>query len=223
MPGSPKLETISITESEIRKKVNGSACSSVRVKLGDDTISTIAIGNSRRRISTFIETLAKLGPWTRLECLDKRGDTIAIVDNDSDAGELEDLGTSVDAKDTHRMERAFKIATEAILRGQREVLLMRDKETATVLGALSGVVKEVTNALHAVSEMHRAQLDSAVAAAEAAAESNQRDWVEQATELAEAAPQLAPLVQLLFSALGKKAPLPAGKTNGANGAAKATT
>ena len=224
------MEGSQITEAELRKQLKGANPVSIRVMLGDETVRKVAMSPTRNKWVKFLDVLGKLGPWSRLECLDKNDNVLGIVNNEAEAGDLEDLGVTGTSSEIMKMERVLSISTKAILQAQREVLMMRDRETVALMQSVGSVVKDLTGGMRVLQEMHAAQLDAAYGAGEQAAIASQapaRDKIEQATELiegiAKAAPDVMPAIFMLLKSLGldkllPKAPAPAAKPpNGANG------
>lgn len=237
MPGAPKPIGVPCEDKIRQAIVQNKNAVSIRVINGDEVVKTIVLGHSRRRAVQFLETLSRLdSPWSSLDVLNKDKDVITVVKNDGEPGELEALGEgpqlSSSASSAIAQTAAIaRVMGEVILRGQREVLTYRSREVDTVMGALGNVVKDLGGVVHAINQAHTEQMEAITDAAEHRAQLQNRDWVEQLTELMEAAPGLAPMVMPLIAALknalvptkpAAKPPAssPANGANGANGAAK---
>lgn len=210
MPGANRIGVQ--CEDKVRAAITTNKnATSVKVLLGDEVVKEIELGHSRRRASQFLETLARIGNWSSLDLVGKSGKTIAVVENDGEAGPIEDLGATSSTREQRIFESAMRICVEGVLRGQREVLSYRSKEVDTVMQAVASSVKELTGALHAVNEAHAIERESLIEAADRRVESAQkggRDWAEQFADAAEAAaeavPQLAPAVFAVKAALTPK-------------------
>jgi hypothetical protein len=91
----------------------------------------LAVPAHRNKWTRLRATIDNLGPWTRIECLDKAKSVIAVIDNDErPAGELEDLddGGSDDGVTLREKE-----LLQLMLKSQDVALARHEKLLSTLL------------------------------------------------------------------------------------------
>jgi len=175
-----------------------------------ETPRIVAVPTRRKRWGHVIETI-EAKPWVRCELRDKKGAILGYVDNDGEAGGIEDLGGG--APGGTQQQRWF---LEQMLRAQETALKWRSKEHSDLMTAMRDLLEVNTHATRELVEIFRVQRDvSADVAAMQAAAANGGD-MDQIIKLIEASPQLVaavgPLLQILIAkARGAKPALTAGK------------
>ncbi len=166
----------------------------VRVFNGEDDAREVAVPTRRKRWSSVIEAVDARA-WTRCVLLDKSGAELAHVENEGQARELEELGTSF-AGVGGQLMLGERIAMLAI-KSMRDALAFRDQETVALLKAQGEVVREMSQGVRALAEVYREQneayADAADARVQAASEAQSGDM----KQLLEALPQLLQLLPIV--------------------------
>lgn len=165
----------------------------VLVMDGGEVTRTVKVPTNRKRWAAVVAVLDRL-TWDRLELRAKGGDTLAIIEAESDNTIADEVAA------TNRDERMLKL----LITAQQAALSSRDKESAAALNACVAVMREMTNAVATLSKVHELQLR---AVQEAAANADEDD--PNALGSLKLLMGLAP--QLLGAAFGPK---PAAKPNG---------
>lgn len=124
----------------------------------------------RNKWTRLRATIDNLGPWTRIECLDKAKSVVAVIDNPhaQAAGELEDLDGDDDGTGVTMREKEL---VQLVLKGQDMALARHEKLLATLLEShvklLDLVSKRLTSLESSYSENFELLQDSLKEAARA--------------------------------------------------------
>jgi hypothetical protein len=164
----------------------------VRAYLGDENHREIAVPQRRRRWAQVVEAIEAM-PWSRCELLDKAGAVLGYVENDAAPTDAEDLTGHGNA-----VTQAERI-TNLVLRGMREAMQFRDAELQALTRAQGDVVREMVVGMRALTELYRAQVDTAADVAEAQAMASQGGQLKELTEAMPVILQALPLLKSLLS------------------------
>lgn len=170
----------------------------VRAYAGDDDARDVAVPQRRRRWSTVIEAIEGRA-WTRVELLDKAGRVLGYVENTEAATGVEDFSSS--SASAKRSEAEWIVAL--VVRTNREVLAFRSEEHASLLKAQGDVVRELTSAMRALSQIYGEQRDAAVDAATSRAEAESGGQLKELLEAAPVIMQALPALRDMLNGKGK--------------------
>lgn len=126
---------------------------SVRAYDAHDDVRDIAIPHGARTKWKRAAKTIEARPWVRLDLLDKAGKTLAHVDNDGPAEDVEDLApaaTSATARDERMLALYHRIT--------RDVRAMESRELLDNLAACREMMKVVTEGMRTLADIQRAQV-----------------------------------------------------------------
>lgn len=169
--------------------------SRVRVWRGDEH-TDVAVPTRRRRWEQVVAAVEAYGEWSRVELLDKGGAVLGVVEGAAGAAPDDAPAAGGD-----REERLLAL----LLRGQREVLTFRDRETSAILTQMGRMLELQMEATRNLVEVYRAQVEVAAEAAAVQARSESVDG-DTIAQLVDAAPKLLPLLPMLMRQATKGPP-----------------
>jgi uncharacterized membrane protein YqiK len=166
----------------------------------DDEPRKVAVPTRRRKWSQVIAAITAR-PWSRVELLDKAGDVLGYVDNDAEAGDVEDLGTSRALAGQAGQVMLAERMNAMCERAAERALSARRTEVDMILRANAAVVEQMTSAMSSMAttlrevadareEKANAEADAALAAAAAADGDQMKQLVEALPMLVQALPAL---------------------------------
>lgn len=164
----------------------------VNVMLGDELQRTIAVPQRRRRWAQVVEAV-EAKPWSMCELMDKSGAVLGYVENDSAPTDAEDISGPQSA-----CSQAERI-TALVLRGMREAMSFRDSELQALTRAQGDVVREMVVGMRALTELYRAQVDTAADVAEAQALAQNGGQLKELMEAMPVIVQALPMLKALLS------------------------
>jgi len=125
---------------------------SVRAYDAHDDVRDIAIPHGARTKWKRAAKTIEARPWVRLDLLDKGGKTLAHVDNDGPAEDIEEL-SAASSSATARDERMLALYH----RITRDVRAMDSRENVELIAACREMMKVVTEGMRTLAEIQRAQ------------------------------------------------------------------
>ena len=135
-----------MNRSDITEEIKKYAPSSLKVQLRDGTDKAVAVPKLRNRWSRTQQVLDSL-PWVAIECLDKDGRLIKLIEDDA---ELDAIGDEVAGEDLG----IAKLLLEVMRTTLKEARLMADVQMRAMGQALSAM----GDAQNALVETYRAAL-----------------------------------------------------------------
>jgi len=121
----------------------------VCVFLGEELHRTIAVPKRKQRWAAVLDVLEPM-EWTTIELRTAKDEILSVL-----VAEREAVGGSA-AETTDRDERLLKL----LIAAQREALTYREREASAALNACVTVMRQMTDAVAALSNMHELQLNS---------------------------------------------------------------
>ena len=142
----------------------------VRLYQGEDAIRDLPVpGHTRKRWEMVCKSAAAFS-WSHAELVDKRGRTLAVVQNADIATEIEDL------QEPSSRRRDGDLAV--MLRAQEMVLRFRDSDTKAAMQAMVSTMRELSNAVGILSKVYQ----QAIMTAQSIAQANASAQVVEAEE-----------------------------------------
>lgn len=120
----------------------------------EEDAKPIAVPNVRNRWQRITATLDKI-PWVKLELLDKTGALLATIENREPAREMEDLPISKAHAEHALALRIVELVSKERTVAVEQVLGNRDSEMKALLAAQASVLKEMSTAMHSLTESYR--------------------------------------------------------------------
>lgn len=128
---------------------------SLRAYDAHDDTRDIAVPPGARTKWTRAAATVNARPWVRLDLLDKAGKVLYHVEHDGPAADVEDLSAPMGVAD-RRDERMLAL----MLRAQREGRDADRREMVDTLGACREMMRVCVDAVRALSEVQRAQMQA---------------------------------------------------------------
>jgi hypothetical protein len=133
-----------------RMKATEPTPSTVRFWQGEDTYKDVPVPKVRKRWAQILEVADRI-VWTHCELLDARNRTLAMLQNDEPASELEDLNEG--GMGVSRIGE-LKQLMEVMGKGQDRVLAHQREEIKAILSATANVVNNLGNAVAVLSKTY---------------------------------------------------------------------
>lgn len=185
----------------------------VRVYDGSDDARDVAVPQRRKRWDQVIRTI-EAKPWVRCECLDKSGAILGYIENDSAAGELEDLAPGAPAGTGRE-----KWLLDTMIKAQREALTWVTPAHERQMAAMSEILAANAHATRELVRLFEVQRDVASDIAHMKAVAESGDDMDKIVKMLEASPKLLQVLGPIVMGLrgGKAKPKLAAQANGEKG------
>jgi hypothetical protein len=128
----------------------------LRAELADGEKTEVAVPNVRKRWSRVCETLASLA-WTRLECLDKKGAVLGVIESEEPVGVEEELA-KVSGREQGLLALMLRSQDVALSRHERSLKVLLDGYGQL----LSSVIGRVTQLESSYGQVLRLAQDAVV-------------------------------------------------------------
>lgn len=162
----------------------------------DDKPRDIAVPTRRRKWAAVIEAI-EARAWVSCEMLDKGGAVLGYVDNNSPAGELQELPDhSLDNTNRGQLtlaERIVRMNADSV----RDALRNRDAETRAMMDAQTSVMRTLTESVQGLAAVYRAQAEAFADVADARQEAAEIEAEAAANAAAAAASAGGDMKQLM--------------------------
>jgi hypothetical protein len=185
------------------EKIKASNAVTLNVELLDGNVRIVAVPTVRRRWARLRASVANIGEWKQIECLDKKGAIITIIANENASASDDDL--DVDVGDGDDTARALTPLLSLMLKAQDVALKRNHDLLKAVFDSQGRLLELVSNRLANMEKAFETNLDRTQDYAER--------WIETMQELAKGNaasggdPEVAELLKLLPFML-RKTPAP---------------
>jgi hypothetical protein len=190
-----------MSERDVIEDIKRYTPSSLKVTLGDGTEKAVAVPKNGNRWARTQQVLNAL-PWVRIECLDKDGRVLGVVDDDELAEELAQQ-TGDMGENTVAMARTLTDVLRFTMRETRQMFEAQMRGTAELVQALIEGQRSLQQSYEMSMQVQRASI-MAEAAASAGAGGEMQTFLQIALAAMQGKPAQLP------AAKPAQAPVPSG-------------